>query len=105
MPPLTMFQISRVPGVVGAPAGVGPLASCGAAEMRRGSMLKPSPPSVLIVQGCSSVPLERPKRKVRWRAWASSALSAGSLRCRVSGIISLPSGLAGCPPIAGLAGS
>ncbi|MOA24224.1 hypothetical protein D3C78_1448970 [compost metagenome] len=91
--------------MVGAPPGVGPLASWIAAEMRRGSMLKPSPPSVLMVQGCSSVPSERPKMKVRCRAWASSALSAGLLRSRCRGIIFLPSGLAGLPLVAGLAGS
>ncbi|MNZ99815.1 hypothetical protein D3C78_1191540 [compost metagenome] len=105
MPPFSIFQISRVPGVVGSVAEVGPLASWIAAEMRRGSIGKPLPPSVLIVHGCSSVPSERPKMKVRWRAWASSALSAGLSRSSGSGIIFSPAGLAGLPLTAGLAGS
>ncbi|MCY1176021.1 hypothetical protein D9M73_162820 [compost metagenome] len=105
LPPFSILQISSVPGFVGAPPSVGPPASCTPAEMRRGSMAKPRPPSVLMVQGCSSVPLERPKMKVRCRAWASSALSARLSRSRCRGIIFLPSGLAGCPLTAGLAGS
>ena len=46
----------------------------GAAEMRCGSIANPCPPSVLIVHGAWSVPLERPNSKLRWRAVASSAL-------------------------------
>ncbi|MNP26689.1 hypothetical protein D3C76_1195540 [compost metagenome] len=103
LPPFSILQISSVPGFVGAPPSVGPPASCTPAEMRRGSMAKPRPPSVLMVQGCSSVPSERPKMKVRCRAWASRALSA--LRSSFSGIITLPSGLAALPLVAGLAGS
>ncbi|MOA14484.1 hypothetical protein D3C78_1345880 [compost metagenome] len=91
--------------MVGSVAEVGPLASCGAAEMRRGSMLKARSPSVLMVHGWSSEPSERPKVKVRWRACASSKRSAGLSRCSVSGIMTLPSGFAACPLMAGLAGS
>ncbi|MNN07113.1 hypothetical protein D3C81_1199310 [compost metagenome] len=103
LPPLTIFQTSRVPGLPVAPPSVGPSASWMPAETRRGSAARPMPPSVLMVQGFSSVPSERPKMKVRCRAWARIALSVS--RFSFSGIIFLPSGLAALPLLAGLAGS
>ncbi|MCY1426284.1 hypothetical protein D3C87_1359840 [compost metagenome] len=71
------------------------MASCGAALIRRGSMGKPGPPSVLMVQGCSSVPSERPKMNSRCRASFNLACTVGSSRFRVSGIMVLPAGFPG----------
>ncbi|MNQ91550.1 hypothetical protein D3C85_1069380 [compost metagenome] len=94
LPPFLIFHTSRVPSPE-KPAGVGPVASCGAALMIRGSIWKPKPPSVLMVQGSSSVPSERPKVNSRCRAALSVACTVGSSRLRVSGIMDLPTGLPG----------
>ncbi|MNE71248.1 hypothetical protein D3C80_1671050 [compost metagenome] len=94
LPPFLILHTSRVPSPEN-PAGVGPLASCGAALITRGSIWKPKPPSVLIVQGASSVPSERPKMNSRWRASFSLACTVRSSRLRVSGSMVLPIALPG----------
>ncbi|MNN42518.1 hypothetical protein D3C81_1567020 [compost metagenome] len=94
MPPFLIFHTSTVPSPL-KPPGVASLANCGAALMRRGSMLKPAPPSVLMVQGVLSVPSERPKMNSRWRAALSLAWSAAESRSIVSGINFRPSALPG----------
>ena len=83
---LVIFQTSRVPAPL-LPAAVASVESSVATEVRRGSMPIPALPSVLMVQGASSVPSARPNSKVWCRALASRALSATESRLMVRGIM------------------